>query len=138
MCCEDAYSPNLFCGVDIIEISRIRRALERNSRFAEKVFHDSELAYAGQRRDPVPFLAARFCAKEAVMKLLGQGIGSVGFKEIVVEKAAGGKPVLMLLGNAKASAQSKGICQIELSLSHSDTMAIATAVATKCVDHRQF
>ena len=63
-------------GVDIVEIERFRRAVERRGRrFLEKIFTEEEMEYCFSMKDPYPHLAGRFCVKEAVLKSLGLGIG---------------------------------------------------------------
>ena len=76
-------------------------------------------------KNPCPSYAARFAAKEAGMKLLGAGIGQVGFKELEVAIESGGRPSLRLHGNARAIADRMGVVSIDISLSHEKTMAVA-------------
>jgi holo-[acyl-carrier protein] synthase len=108
-------------GIDLIEIERIERALERRPRLAERLFTDAELAYARERSRPGRHLAARFAAKEAVIKALGQGVPP---KEI--EVVSGEPPTLRLHGQA---ADLAGDRQIAISLTHSRESAAAVAVA---------
>jgi holo-[acyl-carrier protein] synthase len=108
-------------GIDLIEIERIERALERRPRLAERLFTDGELAYARGRARPGRHLAARFAAKEAVIKALGAGVPP---REIEV---VGGKPPrLELHGRA---AEAAGGSEIAISLTHSRDTAAAIAVA---------
>lgn len=108
-------------GIDLIEIERVERALERRPRLAERLFTDAELAYARERSRPGRHLAARFAAKEAVIKALGQGVPP---KEI--EVVSGEPPTLRLHGQA---ADLAGDRQIAISLTHSRESAAAVAVA---------
>jgi holo-[acyl-carrier protein] synthase len=108
-------------GIDLIEIERVERALERRPRLAERLFTDAELAYARERARPGRHLAARFAAKEAVIKALGQG---VPLKEI--EVVSGEPPRLRLHGRA---AEVAGDTEIAISLTHSRDTAAAVAVA---------
>jgi holo-[acyl-carrier protein] synthase len=108
-------------GIDLIEIERVERALERRPRLAERLFTDAELAYARERSRPGRHLAARFAAKEAVIKALGQGVPP---KEI--EVVSGEPPTLRLHGQA---AELAGDTQIAISLTHSRESAAAVAVA---------
>ena len=85
----------LSVGIDLIEIDRVERALERRPRLAERLFTPAELAYARERARPGRHLAARFAAKEAVIKALGRGVPP---KEI--EVVGGGPPRLQLHGQA--------------------------------------
>jgi holo-[acyl-carrier protein] synthase len=111
-------------GVDLIEIARLERALERHPRLAERVFTPSELSYAGERRRPGRHLAARFAAKEAAVKALG--VGPLGLRD--VEVVAGPPPRLRLGGRAADAARARG-AELEVSLSHSREMAVAVVVA---------
>jgi holo-[acyl-carrier protein] synthase len=111
----------LAVGIDLIEIDRVERALERRPRLAERLFTPAELAYAHERARPGRHLAARFAAKEAVIKALGQGLPP---KEI--EVISGEPPRLQLHGQA---AQVAGDIEIAISLTHSRDSAAAVAVA---------
>ena len=72
-------------GIDAVDVERFRRVLGRRPRFAERVFTAAERAEAAGRRDPVPGLAARFAAKEAVMKSLSVGLGAFDFADVLIE-----------------------------------------------------
>jgi holo-[acyl-carrier protein] synthase len=111
-------------GVDLIEIARVERALERHPSFADRVFTTAEIDYARQRRRPGRHLAARFAAKEAALKALG--VGPLGLRE--VEVVAGPPPRLRLEGRAAEAARARGV-GLEVSLSHSREMAVAVVVA---------
>ncbi|GBD11597.1 Holo-[acyl-carrier-protein] synthase [bacterium HR23] len=116
----------LYIGVDMVEIPRIARAVERwGERFLHRIYTPLELAYA---RGQAPQLATRFAAKEAVMKALGTGIRGVSWKEIEVVRERGQAPTIRLTGRALARAQHLGIARFALSLSHSREMAIAIVV----------
>ena len=108
-------------GIDLIEIERVERALERHPRLAERLFTSGELAYARERARPGQHLAARFAAKEAVIKALGTGVPP---REIEVE--AGEPPRVRLHGRA---AEAAGGAEIAISLTHSRESAAAVAVA---------
>ena len=112
-------------GVDLLEIGRLERALERHPRLAERVFTAGELDYASGRARPARHLAARFCAKEAAVKALGTG--PLGLRD--VEVVAGAPPRLELSGAAAAAADERGV-DLEVSLSHAREMAVAVVVAT--------
>jgi holo-[acyl-carrier protein] synthase len=109
-------------GIDLLEIGRMERALERHPRLAERVFTDAERAYAAARRRPARHLAARFAAKEAVVKALGLS-GGFGLRE--VEVVAGAPPSVRLSGRA-AEAAAGG--EVEISLTHSRDFAAAVAI----------
>ncbi len=111
-------------GIDLLEIARLERALERRPRLAERVFTDAERAYAAARARPVMHLAARFCAKEAVAKALGMTAWSWRDVEVV---ATGAAPELRLSGAVAERARSLGV-SATVSLTHTDTTAGAVAL----------
>jgi holo-[acyl-carrier protein] synthase len=110
-------------GIDLLEIGRLERALERHPRLAERVFTEDERAYAAARARPARHLAARFAAKEAVVKALGL-TGGFGLREI--EVLAGEPPEVGLSG---AAAEAAAGARIELSMTHSRELAAAVARA---------
>ena len=116
-------------GVDVVEIGRMRRALERRAGMAERIFSAAELEYANRSQDPAQHLAARFAAKEAVFKSLGVGIGGARFADVEVLRSESGAPGLALAGKAAALASEHGVKRWHLSLSHTDTVAVASVVA---------
>jgi holo-[acyl-carrier protein] synthase len=116
----------LSVGVDIIEIERIGQAVERwGERFLQRIYTPGELAYSDGR---LPQLAARFAAKEAVMKALGTGLRGVSWQEVEVVRKREGAPQVRLLGRALRRAQELGLGHFALSLSHSRTHAVAFVV----------
>jgi holo-[acyl-carrier protein] synthase len=115
-------------GVDAVDIERFRRSLQRRPTMRQRLFTEQELAYVAPKADPVPSLAARFAAREAVMKALGVGLGAFGFHEVWVQRAASGKPELMVTGAADALAQAAGVEHWHLSITHTDTLAVAYVV----------
>jgi holo-[acyl-carrier protein] synthase len=116
-------------GTDLVEIPRFRTVLERRPRLAARVFAARERASLEARRDPVPGLAARFAAKEAVMKALGVGLGAFALAEVEVARHDDGAPMLRLHGRAAALAEDRGVREWRLSLSHTSTTAMAVALA---------
>ena len=116
-------------GVDVVEIERFRRSLERTPTMRERLFTDIELAYVAPKSDPVPSLAARFAAREAVMKALGLGLGAFGFHEVWVERADSGAPSLAITGRAAELADAAGVTRWHISLTHSELVAVAYVVA---------
>jgi len=116
-------------GVDVVEIERFRRSLARTPTMRERLFTPSELAYVAPKSDPVPSLAARFAAREAVMKALGVGLGAFGFHEVWVERADTGAPSLALTGRAADLALAAGVSRWHVSLTHSELVAVAYVVA---------
>jgi holo-[acyl-carrier protein] synthase len=116
----------LSSGVDIIEIERLREAIDRHGeRFLNRVFTPVELAEVGG--DPAS-LAVRFAAKEAVAKALGTGIGVICWQEIEVRRGPERQPQLHLHGAAAQLAQQLGLAHWSISLSHTREIAIAMAV----------
>lgn len=116
-------------GVDIIEIERVKRALLRRPGLEKRLYTASEIAYCRQKADPYPSLAARFAAKEAVLKALGTGLRGCGWQEISVEVNSLGVPEIRLSGKAAGKAEALGISKIFLSLSHSKDYAVAYVLA---------
>jgi holo-[acyl-carrier protein] synthase len=113
-------------GIDIIEIARVRRVLEHHQgRFLERVYTPLEIAFC---RGRLPELAARFAAKEAVMKALGTGVRGIKWRDIEVLPNPRGKPLIALYGTAAARAEAIGLHELDVSLSHSRAYAIAAVV----------
>jgi holo-[acyl-carrier protein] synthase len=110
-------------GIDLLEIDRMERALERHPRLAERVFTPAEREYAAARARPGRHLAARFAAKEAVVKALGLRAG-FGLRE--VEVVAGEPPTVRLSGKASEAAGDRAV---DISLTHSRDNAAAVAIA---------
>lgn len=115
-------------GVDIIEIRRIKSAIEKNNGFLEKIFTSSEIEYLKGRNFRPEFVAGRFAAKEAVSKALGTGFRGFDFKDIIIESTTLGKPIVVLKGKAKLIAKKEGEYNLHLSISHGEDNAIAYAV----------
>ncbi len=116
-------------GIDAVEVDRFRRVAARTPGVLDRLFTDRERAYAERRRDPTERFAARFAAKEAVMKALGVGVGACKWREIEVVRAASGQPSVRLTGGAAALAERRAVTGWRLSLTHTATMAEAVALA---------
>jgi holo-[acyl-carrier protein] synthase len=121
-------------GVDAVDVARFRRVLDRRPGFAARCFTESEQSDATRSTDTVQSLAARFAAKEAVMKALGAGIGSFPLTEVEVRRTSGrgatrNRPSLWLHGSAAELAGTQGAARLHLSLTHTDDVAIAFVVA---------
>lgn len=112
-------------GLDLIEIDRIERALERRPRLADRLFTSGELDYANSRARPARHLAARFAAKEAVIKAIGSS--KVGPRQIEVSAGANGRPQIRLSGTARDLTDRAGL-EVEISMTHSKDLAAAVAV----------
>jgi holo-[acyl-carrier protein] synthase len=117
-------------GTDLVEISRFRLAMERRGeRLNERLFSDAEREYAGRQKDPAKSLAARFGAKEAVMKAMGVGLWKFKLRDVEVARAKSGAPSVVLHGRAAEMAAERGIVGWQLSLTHTETTALAVAIA---------
>jgi holo-[acyl-carrier protein] synthase len=123
----------LSVGVDLVEMDRIRRAVERHGeRFLDRIYTPNEL---GRYRKRVPELAARFAAKEAVSKALGVGLShisrqGIGWQEVEILPDLLGKPEVHLSGRAQALAEQQGLSTWAISLSHARDIAVAFVVAS--------
>jgi holo-[acyl-carrier protein] synthase len=116
-------------GTDIIEIARIKRAIERNSGFCDKIFTDGEITYCETKADPGISYAARFAVKEAFMKALGTGWNhEVAFKDIETVSQEDGAPRLVIHGNTKIAFDKRGIDTMHVTISHEKEYAVATVV----------
>jgi holo-[acyl-carrier protein] synthase len=116
-------------GIDTVEVARMREALLRTPRFAQRFFTPGELAVAARRNDPSQRLAARFAAKEAAWKCLGVGLWAVGYHDIEVIRTPSGKPELLVTGRAREIADAKGVTSWQVSMTHTDLIAEAVVVA---------
>ena len=117
-----------YIGTDIIEITRIKRAIDRwGERFLHRIYTEPELNLYGQS---LQSLAARFACKEAVAKLLGAKEKGISWQDIETLAYPSGKPLLNLYGRAQSEANNLGIKEIDVSLSHSREYAIAAAIGS--------
>ncbi len=117
----------LRCGIDMLEIDRVARSMERfGERFFSRFFTPAERAYCA---DQPHRLAARIAAKEAVAKALGTGIGAVRWTDIEIRNDANGRPLLLLHGQAAVVAYELGVTEWDVSLSHAQELATAMCVA---------
>ena len=115
-------------GCDIIEIERIARAIKSES-FIRRVFTAEEAAYCQRRgQQAAASFAARFAAKEAVLKALGTGLREGSLQEIAVANGALGKPLVQLSGHFAMLAKQLGVKNIQISLSHSRDFAVAYVI----------
>jgi holo-[acyl-carrier protein] synthase len=116
-------------GVDLCEVDRMRTALDRTPTLRARLFTDAERAYCDRRKDPSERYAARFAAKEAVLKAMGLGVGACKWREIEVTKATSGAPSVLLHGGAEQLAKERGILGWRLTMTHTHRVAEAIAVA---------
>jgi holo-[acyl-carrier protein] synthase len=114
-------------GMDLAEVERVRRLLEQYPGFPERVFTEHERRYAARFANPARRYAARFAAKEAVMKSLGVGWRDVRWRDI--EVTGGGRPTVRLSGTAAARAESLGVAQVLVTITHTDHQAMVVAIA---------
>ncbi len=114
-------------GVDLADIDRVARVLEKYPRFAERCFTEHERAYAFRFANPERRLAARFAGKEAVMKSMGTGWRRIRWKDI--EITGGGKPTVRMSGNAARRAEMLGVTEVLVTITHTDTDALVMAIA---------
>lgn len=119
-------------GTDAIEVERIRRAVDHpqwGARFRQRVYSDGEIAYCIKRARYAESFAARFAAKEAVMKALGTGYGrGVWWRDIEVVRTSG-RPTIVLHGGSLQRAEAIGATRWHLSLTHTAGQALAHVVA---------
>lgn len=117
-------------GTDLIEIERIEESIDRfGKRFLERIFTAGEIEYCERRKQAAESYAARFAAKEAGAKALGTGMSrGVSWQEIEVRRRPGERPTLHWSGRAAERARAMGIERVELSLTHSKTVAMAVVV----------
>lgn len=117
-------------GVDMLEISRMERVMRRRPSFLRRVFTDDERAYCERCARPAEHYAARFAAREAVLKALGCGFAEgVGLHDVSVATDAAGRPRAVLSGCAAKIAAEQGVREIALSISYTRDVAVANAVA---------
>ena len=116
-------------GIDLVQVERMARALDRASGFAARWFSAEERATCDARPDPPASYAARFAAKEAVLKALGLGIFELPLREIELVGGGDAAPFLRLVGSAGEHAAGRGVSGWMVSISHDGGMAAAVAVA---------
>jgi holo-[acyl-carrier protein] synthase len=121
-------------GIDLCSVERIRRMIaDHGDHFLGRTYTEAEVAYARRRKKGFEeTLAGRFAAKEAVMKALGTGWrGGVEFRNIEVLNEPGGRPYVVLHGGAAEKAAALGITHWHISITHSEGVAVASAVAER-------
>ncbi len=117
-------------GVDMVEVERIERAVARwGDAFVRRIYTVREIERAAATVVQGPRLAARFAAKEAVMKALGVGWRALAWREIEITSDPQGRPVVALHGAARRIADDRGVVTILVTLSHTHEHAVANAVA---------
>jgi holo-[acyl-carrier protein] synthase len=116
-------------GIDLCEVDRLRQAMARTKGMRTRIFTPGEREYCEKRSDPAERYAVRFAAKEAVLKAMGVGLGACSLRDIEVVSLSSGAPVLALHDSAARLAEEHGVVRWLLSLTHTATLAQATAVA---------
>lgn len=119
-------------GVDVVDVARFALAMERHPSIVPRLFTDSERRDASSRPER---LAARFAAKEALLKTLGVGVGAAPWHSIEVHRESSGAPSLRLHGEAAALAARAGAVRFHLSMTHTDLTAAAFVVASDEDNH---
>lgn len=116
-------------GIDAVDIARFRDLLTRRPNLRTRLFTSDELKSLEDRVDDAPSLAARFAVREATMKALGVGLGAFDFHDVSVEKLESGAPGLQVTGRALQLAESQGVGGWHVSITHTDTVAMAVVAA---------
>lgn len=118
-------------GIDLVEVAKLRFWLEEPSNpLAPRCFVQEELAEINEAPDRFETFAGRYAAKEAVLKALGTGFGAgVAYSDVVIRRAPGRPPEVLLTGGAARAAENLGITDWQLSISHTEAVAIASAIA---------
>lgn len=116
-------------GIDIIEINRIAKAIDKSPRFIERIFTENEISILNKNNMKPASVAGFFAAKEAVVKALGTGLRDMKWKDIEILKDELGKPLVLLHNNALKTAYSRNINTILITISHSKENAVAQATA---------
>lgn len=117
-------------GIDIIEVARIAASYEKfGERFVNRILLPDEIAYCRSHKNPAPFLAARFAAKEAISKAFGTGIGAaLGWQDMEIRRKDSGEPFVVLHGKGEELFKSRKAKRLLVSLSHTQNYAAVTAV----------
>ena len=117
-------------GIDIIEVARIAASFEKfGERFVNRVLLPDEIAYCLRHKNPAPFLAVRFAAKEAISKAFGTGIGAqLGWRNMEIRRKESGEPYVLLHGQGVELFAARGARRLIVSLTHTENYAAATAI----------
>jgi len=120
-------------GIDMVDCDRLRRSVEAHGeRFLSRVFTPAELACCRGRKREIEHLAGRFAAKEAVFKVLGTGWrNGIAWTDVEVRNQPSGQPRVTLHGRCREIADEQGLCRVLISISHTTTHAIASAIGLR-------
>jgi len=116
-------------GVDIVEIGRIKDAINKNDRFLYKLFTEKEIDYFKSKNFRVETIAGNFAAKEAISKAIGTGIRKFKFSDIEILRNDLGKPIVKTYNNLNQICIDFNVLEIKVSISHSEKYAVANAIA---------
>lgn len=116
-------------GIDIVEIDRVERVIQRHPQFIARVFTQPEQEYCQNKARPAIHFALRFAAKEALLKALGTGFRGVKWTDIEVQRDPLGKPSVVLSSSCEQTAREKGIIGFQISLSFNHQNAVAVVLA---------
>jgi holo-[acyl-carrier protein] synthase len=117
-------------GVDLVEVERVQRMLERHPTFRHRVFTPDEIAYCERQAKPAESYAARWAAREACRKALG-GVRGMRWHDVEVERAPTGAPSLALSGATAGRAERLGVTEVKVALTHERRMAAAFCMAVR-------
>ena len=117
-------------GIDIIEVARVKASYDRfGERFLNRLLLADEIAYCRLHKNPAPFLAARFAAKEAISKAFGTGIGAqLGWQDMEIQRKNSGEPFVVLHGKGEKLFKARKAKRLLVSISHTENYAAVTAV----------
>ena len=117
-------------GIDLIEVARIAASYEKfGERFVNRVLLPEEIAYSLSHKNPAPFLAARFAAKEAISKAFGTGIGAqLGWQDMEIRHKESGEPFVVMHGKGAELFATRGAQRLHVSITHTENYAAAMAV----------
>jgi holo-[acyl-carrier protein] synthase len=123
-------------GVDIVGVERVQRLVTENPDIVPTLFTGREIEYCQGRRRCYEHMAARFAAKEAVLKAFGTGLGQrMRWTDVEIVNEASGRPRVLLSGEVTAWAERRNLLDLDVSLSHTDGLAIAHAVSVWGTNH---
>jgi holo-[acyl-carrier protein] synthase len=117
-------------GVDLVDVDRVKRIIERRATFVRRVFTDDEIAYCSGQASPAEAFAARWAAREACRKALG-GIREMRWHDVWVERARSGAPSIGMAGTTLERARELDVTEVKVALTHERRMAAAFCVAVK-------
>jgi holo-[acyl-carrier protein] synthase len=119
-------------GIDIVEVSRIKSAIAKQKKFLERIYSNQEIRLSDRGKFRYEELAGRFAVKEAILKAIKTGWRrGIKFKDIIVLNEKSGAPYVTLHGKAKEIADSLGVKNVFVSISHTKDLAVGLAIATR-------